>query len=342
VAVTPDGQHAVVGGAVDALAVLDLGDLMPNAGADPDFLCLKAELLSGQRFHERGGTVNLSADEWLVRWRAYRQQSPNDTGTWSREMIRPQPSAASAPLAASRSLDVGIGTPEEVEIPPEDFSGRFSEAADWLGAGRVVEASATGRAFLPVLRRNVEQSPDDPNARYELALGLLLAGDLEGYRRACAATLEQLGRSEDPLIGEAARACLIGPDAVDDPSSPQRLAVTAVSREPNLPWWHYVLGLAEFRARRCERAVEHATKSIDLGARWPAAPLNYPVLAMAHHVLGHRAEARRWLERAHGLGSADVLRSKAAWWDRVEFLLLLREADATILDVTFPADPFAP
>jgi hypothetical protein len=204
--------------------------------------------------------------------------------------------------------------------------------------------------LAPVLRRNVEQSPDDPSARYDLALALLLAGDRQGYRRACAATLERLGRSEDPLIGEAARACLIGPDAVGDPSSPQRLAATAVSREPNAPWWHYVLGLAEFRARRCERAVEYAMKSIDLGARWPAAPLNYPVLAMAHHVLGHRAEARRWLENAHGRGSvashgrgsADVLGSTAAWWDRVEFQLLLREADGMVLDAAFPADPFAP
>jgi hypothetical protein len=91
-------------------------------------------------------------------------------------------------------------------------------------------------------------------------------------------------------------------------------------------------------------------KSIDLGGRWMAAPLNYPVLAMAHHGLGHRGEARRWLEKAHrrgseashGLGSADVLGSTVAWWDRVEFQLLLREANAMVLDAAFPADPFAP
>ena len=42
----------------------------PPADADPDALCLRAELLAGQRLHEGGGTVNLSADEWLDRWRA--------------------------------------------------------------------------------------------------------------------------------------------------------------------------------------------------------------------------------------------------------------------------------
>jgi WD40 repeat protein len=69
VAVTPDGRHAVVGGFQETLAVLDLGDLAPPA-LDPGSLCRWAELLSGQRLHEGGGTVNLSAAEWLDRWRA--------------------------------------------------------------------------------------------------------------------------------------------------------------------------------------------------------------------------------------------------------------------------------
>jgi WD40 repeat protein len=68
-AVTPAGKHAVVGGFLNALAVLDLGELA-RADADPDALCLWAELLAGQRLHEGGGTVNLSAAEWLDRWRS--------------------------------------------------------------------------------------------------------------------------------------------------------------------------------------------------------------------------------------------------------------------------------
>ena len=77
IAVTPDGQHAVVGGGLGRLVVLDLGDLAPHENdADTDRLCRWAELLAGQRLHEGGGTVNLSADEWLDRWRALRQQSP--------------------------------------------------------------------------------------------------------------------------------------------------------------------------------------------------------------------------------------------------------------------------
>jgi hypothetical protein len=107
--------------------------------------------------------------------------------------------------------------------------------------------------------------------------------------------------------------------------------------------------LAAFRAGRYGRAVESTLKSLDLGANWLAASLNYPVLAMAHHRLGHRDEARQWLEQARGRrGDARSRRwvqyftSSGAWWDRVEFQLLLREADEMILDAAFPADPFSP
>src|SRR5262249_59682437 len=60
--VTPDGKHAVVGGFLDALTVLDLGELAPDDDdADADAICRQAELLAGQQFHEGGGPVNLAA-----------------------------------------------------------------------------------------------------------------------------------------------------------------------------------------------------------------------------------------------------------------------------------------
>jgi eukaryotic-like serine/threonine-protein kinase len=70
-AVTPNGKHAIVSGFVDALAALDLSEL---GGQDThlDALCQWAELLAGQRIHEGGGTVNLSAQEWLELWKGSR------------------------------------------------------------------------------------------------------------------------------------------------------------------------------------------------------------------------------------------------------------------------------
>ena len=67
VVVTPDGKHAVVGGFGGALAVLDLAALAEANALTARAVCRLVELLAGQQLHEGGGTVNLSAEEWLAR-----------------------------------------------------------------------------------------------------------------------------------------------------------------------------------------------------------------------------------------------------------------------------------
>jgi WD40 repeat protein len=70
-AITPDGRHLLVGGFVTSITNVSLADL-DTAGL-PDFAsaCTWAELLSGQRL-DAGGVLNLTADEWLGRWRRVR------------------------------------------------------------------------------------------------------------------------------------------------------------------------------------------------------------------------------------------------------------------------------
>lgn len=81
-ALTPDGRHAIVGGFSGTLALLHLDDLVADHGAaelsdaDIDTLCVWAELVSRQQLHPGGGMVNLSADEWLARWRASSTRPP--------------------------------------------------------------------------------------------------------------------------------------------------------------------------------------------------------------------------------------------------------------------------
>jgi WD40 repeat protein/serine/threonine protein kinase len=74
-AVTPDGDYAVVGGLMNGLPVFHLGDLSAPAVLDPDDLCTWGELLSGQRV-EGSGVTNLPAEEWLERWRQFRSRQP--------------------------------------------------------------------------------------------------------------------------------------------------------------------------------------------------------------------------------------------------------------------------
>ena len=156
----------------------------------------------------------------------------------------------------------------------DEIAARFEVADALLRDGRVDEAAATTRELVPLLRLAIDRIPYDPILRHRLALALVLVGDREGYRRACAATLERFVGSQGLFNGEAARACLVGPDAVDDLSLPRRWVEAALAREPGLPGLHFYRGLADFRAGLYERAVEHLRESMKLGSGWTAAPVN--------------------------------------------------------------------
>jgi hypothetical protein len=298
---------------------------------------LRAELLAGQQFHAGGGTANLSAQEWIDRWREFRALTP--TGNLARAGA-PDDGAAVGQSARDTSE-------ESVQlVRAENFVWRFDQADTHLRAGHIEEANLVGQVLVPLVRKTVDRSPDDPTLRHSLALALVLAADPEGYREACAATVARFSGFEGDFMVEAARACLIAPSGTDNLLVARRLAAKALTREAATPWCLYVLALADYRLGKYEDSVAHLAKSLKLATGWQAAPLNYPVMAMAHARLGHEGEARRWLEKAHGRGPQATTNSEnmssAVWWDRVEFRLLLREADALIPDAIIPSVPFAP
>jgi hypothetical protein len=69
-------------------------------------------------------------------------------------------------------------------------------------------------------------------------------------------------------------------------------------------------------------------------------PRDWFFLAMAHHRLGHRDQAHRYLE---SLRSRQPSTDPNQFCTELEIRLLRSEAEATILyDPIFPADPFAP
>jgi WD40 repeat protein len=72
VTISPNGRYAAVGGVMDGLRLIDLAalDQPPSLGVKE--LHLWAEVLSGQRIQEGGDVTNLTADEWLQRWRQLR------------------------------------------------------------------------------------------------------------------------------------------------------------------------------------------------------------------------------------------------------------------------------
>jgi WD40 repeat protein/serine/threonine protein kinase len=75
-ALTPDGSQVAIGGFFDALPVFHVEDWLTPAPLEPDDLCVWGEIESGQRVEEGGGVTNLTTEDWLERWRAFRERHP--------------------------------------------------------------------------------------------------------------------------------------------------------------------------------------------------------------------------------------------------------------------------
>src|SRR5262249_43360858 len=98
------------------------------------------------------------------------------------------------------------------------------------------------------------------------------------------------------------------------------------------------LGAALYRAGRHREAILSLSQAIS-ERNGIDEPLEWPFLAMAHHQLGHRDEARRWIDKLryyHPRSDPDN------FWGDLQIRQLQSEAEAVILyDPVFPADPFA-
>jgi Flp pilus assembly protein TadD len=88
-----------------------------------------------------------------------------------------------------------------------------------------------------------------------------------------------------------------------------------------------ILGAALYRAGRFAEAIrtlEESHRGRDDGSD----PQGFAFLAMAHDRLGHRAEARRWLDK---LAAYRPKETGDLSWDDVEVRILRREAESLLL-----------
>jgi len=155
------------------------------------------------------------------------------------------------------------------------------------------------------------------------------------------ALLRKYQQTTDPnKANEVAWWCVLAPGVVADPEDPVRLAELAVKGFA-AGQKHYALntlGAALYRAGRFEYAIRRLEEGIRLGNR-ESFPQDCVFLAMAHHRLGHRDEAHRWLDR---LRNRQPSTDPNQFWDELQIRLLRSEAEAVILyDPVFPANPFA-
>jgi predicted Zn-dependent protease len=234
--------------------------------------------------------------------------------------------------------------------------GQWDEAQtafDEVVRARPYNASSwIGRSELHIARRQIERAetdlagairaqPENPRLRYLHILLLLSQGDRAGLRHAYSDMLALSGSVMNPYTANAvAWSCALGPDGVADRETPVRLAEMSLAALPpaQKPVVMNTLGAALYRAGRYQEAISRLEEGIRTRAG-EILPQDCVFLAMAHHQLGHDAEARRCLDR---LRAHRPNENPNAFWNELEIRLLRSQVEALILyDPVFPADPFA-
>jgi len=159
---------------------------------------------------------------------------------------------------------------------------------------------------------------------------------------ACSDLLDRFGSlTSHHIANNVAWYCLLAPRAVANRAAPVRLARLAVNDAPEAekPTFLNTLGAALYRAGRSQEALRRLEEGIRKRGG-ESLPQDWVFLAMAHHQLGHHAEARRWLDQLRAYRANEI---PATFWNELEIRLLRSEAEAVILyDPAFPSDPFAP
>jgi hypothetical protein len=109
--------------------------------------------------------------------------------------------------------------------------------------------------------------------------------------------------------------------------------------QPNLVWYLHAHALALYRAGRFEAAIARCHDSMKAAPTWRGVPLNWLLVAMAHHRLGQAEEARPWLDKAvqwrggtfNGRRQVDIpYPPEVHLNDWLEFEVLYREAEALV------------
>jgi eukaryotic-like serine/threonine-protein kinase len=208
--------------------------------------------------------------------------------------------------------------------------------AEELGrAGRWTEAAG-------LLARCGRTSPLSRELAQAWGIACLKAGDRAGYREACIAvtTNEEPNRTIVWNVLSAASLFALGPEGLNEYQEPIGLLERRLTAVPApSPLYRHVfsnaLGGLLLRAGRIDEAIARLNAGISV-AKEADGPGDWAYLALANARKGHRAEARRWLDRLRTWRPD----SSVSFWDVQELALLQSEAELRIFDAEFPDDPF--
>jgi DNA-binding beta-propeller fold protein YncE len=215
----------------------------------------------------------------------------------------------------------------------EDGSIKLWDAAtgDEVFSLRGHTAGVLGVAFSPDGRRIASASQDMTVKLWDAA-----PPSPEALRRRRDAALAEARRDEARRLNDASWQVVASPDhpaAAYDRALRDAEAASRLVPEDGLIL--NTLGVARYRAGDLAGALEALTRSDALNAAGAGGshPADLAFLAMAHHRLGHRAEARAALGKLR-----DAMR-RARWKDDPESRGFLREAEALIVPPAVPEEP---
>ncbi|HWW03011.1 MAG TPA: alpha/beta hydrolase-fold protein [Candidatus Acidoferrum sp.] len=226
--------------------------------------------------------------------------------------------------------------------------------AEWLGspAGNDAKGQSLARLRGDVCARSghwpeaaaefsemVKLEPTNHLYYHALAPLLVASGDLRGYRRHCAAELRRFSGTRNPSIAERmAKDCLFVPSSGADLQSLSKWADTAVvegSTSPDLPYFQFAKGLAEYRRGQFTSASDWTQKVIRAGGVTFRNAEAYLVLAMAQHQLKNDEQAR--ISLAKGVEIIKTTFPKLedgdlgdAWIDWIMAQSLMKEAETLV------------
>jgi WD40 repeat protein/serine/threonine protein kinase/tetratricopeptide (TPR) repeat protein len=306
------------------------------------------ETATGLELDARGSVRTLDRDAWQERRRRLEQLGgpPPDPAPCLDPILYSEEPAARGDAFAKRGLwdQAEAAYTEAARARPFDASLQANSA--WAALTRFDIARGRPERAVAELGAAVSRWPDILELRFWHCLALLSAGDRVGWEQAVAGLLDRFPGPMHPAWGDnhlIAWVSAQGPYPLPDPEVPVRLAEEAIRNategDVDFRWNHSLntLGAVLYRAGRSDQAIRQLQEGIYFARSERS--FDKALLALAHHRLGHRDEARRCLER---------LRADQPGTDPTDFFyeqgvrLLRSEAEAVILyDPEFPDDPFA-
>jgi WD40 repeat protein/tetratricopeptide (TPR) repeat protein len=180
----------------------------------------------------------------------------------------------------------------------------------------------------------------DDIATYWHALLALKLGDPQGYRVACTAQIKRVLQTKEIKYDVVGRlACVLAPYPGADLDSLLPLLERNALEYPNNSEYLSAWGQVLYRVGQWEAAVRKLNEAEAAAARLKPTqpplrvrqppPKNWLFLAMAHSRLGHREDAKKWLEKFIEEFQPNTFR-EADWSRRLEYQILQAEAESLV------------